>query len=149
MNCSRTLLIVLCSLFQIAILAQDCPPGLSFEFESQSDLNAFLASYPDCTEIEGNVTVGRLLPPTNQNFSINSLVPLENITKINGDFRIGPNTNLVDMNGLGNLNSIGGDLEIRGGFQTNSLEGLESLESVGNRMTISSTDIANFAEHRT
>lgn len=108
---------------------QSCLPG-GLTVTTQAELNSFAASYPNCTVIEGNVLI--------QGATINSLAPLANLHRINGDLTISNNPQLTNLIGLGKLTEIGGAVRIQNNAGLQSLQGLDSLRRVsGDFMYIS------------
>lgn len=108
--------------------SQSCfPEGISFT--TQSEIDDFLIDYPDCTSIEGDLIIDGL--------DISSLLPLANITNIDGNLLIGTtyysssgSPLLTSLNGLDNLISVGGWLDIEICTELINLEGLGALESI-------------------
>jgi hypothetical protein len=100
------------------------PEGITFFTQSQID--SFQINYPNCTLIEGDVTISGP--------GITNLNGLSELTSIGGGLNIGaPFTDLFleSLSGLENLTSIGGDLHIMASFALTNLIGLEGLTSVG------------------
>lgn len=56
-----------------------CPPE-NVVFSNQADVDAFVANYPNCTEIQGNLQFGFVLAPLGDF----SLVGLYNIEVVHG-----------------------------------------------------------------
>ncbi len=146
------------------------PEGITFT--TQEEIDNFQTNHPNCTEIEGDVTIGEL-PQSNikylnglsvltslggnltiwANDSLTSLTGLNNLATIEGSLKIGANHNLANLTGLEGLSYIGGNLEI--GFQTGmiiwgnysliSLEGLNNLTSLGGSLKVrENNSLANF-----
>jgi len=134
----KLLLVTLISLISLTVLSQSClPEGITFTTQSQID--SFQILYPNCTEIEGNVTI--------RGEDIVNLNGLNLLTSIEGNLKIGhyyiiwmsyacDGTSLCDLSGLDNLSSIGGDLRIYCNQFLVSLTGLENLTSIGNDLII-------------
>ncbi len=118
------------------------PEGITFTTQTQID--SFHVNYPECSEIEGDVTI--------DGDDITNLYGLNVFTTIYGDLVIGypswggtGNPLLTNLEGLDNLNYIGGNLFIDNQWISNnsnliSLSGLESLISVGANVEISYND---------
>jgi uncharacterized repeat protein (TIGR01451 family) len=99
------LILLFCFLFIGNIVnGQDCPTG-DLIFESQTDIDAFLVDYPDCTEIEGSVLIDE---ENGGDDPIINLSAFQNITVINGPLNITYNSELANLSGLNNLTSVGG-----------------------------------------
>ncbi len=133
-----TLLLILLTAFQGAIFPQSClPEGITFETQSQID--SFQVNYPNCTEIEGDVSIWFYNPT-----DITNLNGLNILTHIGGSLWIGNNYLLTTLTGLNNLNTIGGDLHVGFGYDIwddsptylTSLTGLENLISIGGGLSI-------------
>lgn len=149
--------------------SQSCLPE-GIEFSTQAQIDSFQVNYPNCTQIEGNVTIytsewgditnlsglsvltsiGGNLEIINYDFgtssNLYSLAGLEGITAIGGDLIICNNSALTNLSGLDNLISIGGNLNIGneeywGNINLSSLTGLESLAEIGGDLYISNNDI--------
>jgi hypothetical protein len=128
--------------------SQSClPEGITFETQAQID--SFQANYPNCTEIEGDVKIGKVngsditnlnglsvLTSFGKNFIILNnpflinLSGLENVTNIEGDLRIEENNTIVTLNGLNNLTHIGGNVYIIFNDNLINLSGLNNLNSI-------------------
>lgn len=141
--------------------AQNClPQGISFNL--QSEVNAFPANHPGCTQIDGFLTIGASndgsaggitdLTPLSQITSVGgdllvefalgleSLDGLDNLASVGGDVRLNSNDNLADLTALANLTTVGGLLEVRLNQSLTSLEGLGSLSSTGGNVSIRLND---------
>ncbi|UPQ80147.1 T9SS type A sorting domain-containing protein [Flavobacterium azooxidireducens] len=88
---------------QTTCSSSPCPAG-NVTLNSQLDVDTFVALYPNCTTIDGDLTISGTF--------INSLVGLSNLTTINGSLRITNNTALSSLNGLENITAINGVLNI-------------------------------------
>ncbi len=86
------LLLIFCFISQIS-LAQ-CPTE-DISYLTQAEVNQFIIDYPNCTELNVNVTIGNDTYPF-ETTDITSLQSFENLTKINGDLSITA-TSLVDL----------------------------------------------------
>jgi CubicO group peptidase (beta-lactamase class C family) len=99
------------------------PEGITFNTQSQID--NFQTNYLNCTEIEGNVTIGVFIGTTD----IANLNGLSVITSIGGNLKIYNNDSLTSLMGFNNLMSVGGFLSIENNYSLTNLTGLENLES--------------------
>jgi hypothetical protein len=97
--------------------AQGCLPN-GIYFTSQSQIDAFPADYPGCTQILGDVFIG---------INITHLDSLSKIESIGGVLSIRNNVALTSLSGLDNLTSIGGGFEVTENDALTSLSGLDSL----------------------
>jgi hypothetical protein len=106
-----------------------CPPG-GLTITSQSQINNFITTYPDCTQINGDVIIDGI--------NITSLAGFANITTITGALEIREVSSLVNLNGLQNLETVGTDLILREVEDLENIEALGSLTSVGGEFTVRS-----------
>ncbi|MCO6488329.1 MAG: T9SS type A sorting domain-containing protein [Phaeodactylibacter sp.] len=112
------------SLLTTALHAQ-CPPG-DVLLNGQLEVDNFLAEYPNCTEIQGNLEVRNALGD-----DVNSLMPLANIRKVGGNFSlISTYGSLAPLN----IDSILGDFNL-GGF-SDDLSGYDKLKYIGGSLTV-------------
>lgn len=124
--------------FSISVSAQ-CPSG-NITFYSQAQIDDFVITYPNCTQINGSV----LLEPSNGN-AITNLNGLKNITRILGSFSISQSNSLVrSLSGLNNLNYIGGNIYIYDTWLTD-ISPLQNLTYVGGSVEIVSNTINSFS----
>lgn len=124
-NLLGSILLVCFSAFPMHIVWGQCPPG-NVNLTTQAQVNAFAAAYPNCTTINGSLTIGSSSPPSN----ISDISGLQNITTVTESVEIGSTYDLTTLNGLNNLTTIGSNLRIRGCLGLTSLEGLNSVSSV-------------------
>ncbi len=142
-------------LLAFPVIAQECPPG-DVELTNQEQVEQFKTDYPNCTKIDGTITIkGK----TNINFSVIDLSPLLGLEEVGGDLIVS-STHVNSVVGLDSLQRVGGDLvlnfnrklhsitalisltEIEGDFKFDgspdleSLSGLESLQSVGKSLKL-------------
>ncbi|MCD4746108.1 MAG: hypothetical protein K8R58_07400, partial [Bacteroidales bacterium] len=75
-----TLLIVLTFIIQAYVSSQTCLPE-GIEFTTQAEIDNFQTNYPNCTEIEGDVTINGI--------NITNLNGLNVLTAFGGDLSIG------------------------------------------------------------
>ncbi|MEL7248299.1 MAG: T9SS type A sorting domain-containing protein [Bacteroidota bacterium] len=124
---------LLLSLFVISagsLLAQ-CPSG-NVNLSTQAEVDAYIATYPNCTEVNGSLLIG---PPFGSS-DITDLTGLEGLSTVSGTLRIQLNDSLVSLIGLDNLTSIGGFLLIDRNDALATLTGLESLTTVDGNLDI-------------
>ena len=100
-----------------------CPTG-NIVLVSQNDLAAFVADNPDCSIIEGDLTIGDADTPPLSN--ILSLQSLSGITAISGKLTIRGNTLLASLDGLENLTKLG-KLEISYNAVLSSMAALSNM----------------------
>jgi len=109
------------------VFPQSClPQGITFSLQSQID--DFQVNYPDCIEIEGDVTIIY--------DNIQHLDGLNVLEAIGGTLTIDGCDDLTDITGLSNITYVGGDFFIENTTQLESLEGLSSLIEVGGMLHI-------------
>jgi len=112
----------------VSVSAQPCLPE-GIVFETQAQIDSFQINHPNCTEIEGYVSIFGV--------SIANLNGLNVLSTIGDGLSIVGSPNLINLMGLENLTSIGGDLWIGiddvvlGNLSLSSLEGLNSLTTIG------------------
>ncbi len=118
--------------------SQNClPSGISFT--SQADIDAFPSNYPNCVEIDGDVTIGYFQTCINgsgTSTDINNLDSLYQLTSVHGNLIIALNSNLIDLTGLDGLINIDNHLRIFCNDNLISLNGLNNLVSVGGTTSI-------------
>ena len=131
--------------------SQPCLP-LGITFSTQAQIDSFHANYPNCTQIEGDVTISGA--------NITNLNGLNGLTSIGGNLRIcndsvlpnlsglgsltsiaynlfvGYNPVLTSLTGLNNVNHIGGALQFWYNHSLPSLTGLEAVTSIGGALEI-------------
>jgi hypothetical protein len=155
-----TLLIFALLFIQLTAFSQSClPEGITFQTQTQID--SFQINYPDCTEIEGDVTIygsqitnlnglnvltsiGGRVQIGKSYFGgsvLSNLTGLEGLTSIGGDLVIHCNDALTSLTGLDNVTSIEGSVQIgnylyTGNTALTSLTGLEGLTSIGGDLMI-------------
>jgi len=109
--------ILLLAGYQTPLFCQSClPEGITFTTQTQID--SFQINYPNCTEIEGDVTITGI--------SITNLNGLIVFTSIGGWLRIVDTDSLTSLTGLDSLSFLGG-LEIYDNKALTNLTGLETL----------------------
>jgi hypothetical protein len=112
-------------------MAQSClPQGITFTTQSQID--NFPINYPNCTQIQGDVTINGT--------NITNLNGLSVLTSIGGFLIIGGNDGLSSLTGLDSLTSIGDYLYINYNPILTTLTGLNGLTSIGSKLEISSNE---------
>ncbi|MCH8535793.1 MAG: T9SS type A sorting domain-containing protein [Flavobacteriaceae bacterium] len=100
----------------------DCPTG-NVTLTSQAEVDAFVADYPNCTEIEGNLTIGNSV---NSNITdITDISGLNNLESVVGFFRI-VRTSLTTLPDFANLTSAE-SVTIEVNPQITSLAGFNNL----------------------
>lgn len=131
----KTFFITLSLVFSFAwVSAQSCLPD-GINFTSQSQIDSFQIIHPNCSEIEGTVTI--------DGDDINNLDALSVLTSIEGSLWIHHNIALNSLAGLSNLNFIGGSLSLIENSALESLTGLEGVTSTGDFLYMSNNDVLN------
>lgn len=121
----NTLLYFLISFIHCINAYAQCPEDILFL--SQQELDDFATTYPNCTQIEGDVEIGMF----GISSDVDNLEPLNQITTIEGNLRIDSNDNLSNLNGLDSLNTIGGTLNIAYNNALVDLSGLGAITDIG------------------
>lgn len=111
----------------MACSPSECPLG-NVTLSSQAEVDAFAVDFPNCTEINGDLSF-------NFGDNITDLSPLNNIVAVSGNLFIGGNSQLGTLTGLSNLTYVGGTLTI-GLNNLTSFAGLENLTTVGGNLNI-------------
>jgi len=112
--------------------APACPPG-SVELYTQAEVDAFVAAYPNCTEIAGSLILGQ--------GDINDISGLSAITSITQSLGIGYN-DLTSLDGLDNLASVGGIIQIFT-IPLANIDALSQLTSIGVGIYLADMPLAN------
>ena len=123
----KKLAVTIIIIFIQVILFGQCPPG-DLMFTSQSQINDFGASYPNCHEFDGSIIIS--------GSGITNLNGLSGLTSIAGDLSFLYVSGLTNMLGLQNLSYIGGSLTILEAYTLNNLMGLNSLATIGGELGI-------------
>jgi hypothetical protein len=133
----------------LLVLAQDCPPPGDLTFQSQSELNNFIAQYPNCQVINGNMRVTRT--GFDGYSDINNLSPLSNITTVNGSLTLEFLGNITSLVALSNLQTINGNLNLYRNANyfvnynnSNYVQGLTSLTTITGKLTVADV-LTNFS----
>lgn len=122
----NTLLYFLITFIHCVNVYAQCPPE-DVLFLSQEEIDDFATTYPNCTQIEGDVEIGIF----GISSDIDNLEPLDQITSIEGSLRIDSNGDLNNLNGLDSLNAIGGTLNIAYNDALVDLSGLGAVTDIG------------------
>lgn len=130
----KIILILIIALSQTALFAQ-CPQGDLTIFSSQTDIDNFPIIYPNCTEVEGGITI------TGGN--ITNLYGLSGITSIGGDLNILYTVMLPNLTGMDGLEHIGGSLTVIENYTMTSLYGISNLETVDGDIVVSQNQNMN------
>jgi hypothetical protein len=96
---------------------------------NQADIDAFIATYPDLTEIDGDLKIGDFRDACTQP-DITNLVGLLQLTGIGGNLHI-HKTLLNDLSGLDNLQYVNGSLILSSNGWLTSFEGLNGINQLG------------------
>lgn len=121
--------------FYLSGFTQSCLPD-GIILYNQAAIDNFQTNNPDCTEIEGDVTIG------NEGYltDINSLAGLNVITSIGGNLHIITNENLNNLSGLDALESISGNFTLEDNNGLTDFTGLSGLVSIGGEMYVIEND---------
>ncbi len=133
------LIFITISFLNYNLLAQ-CPTG-DVTLSSQTEVDNFLTTYPNCTEMAGRLHIFN----NDATPYITDLSPLSNLTSIGGELSITNNDHLTNLEGLNTLTSIGGQLFIGINKSLKNYEGLNALTSIGRDFTaILNDSLTNF-----
>ncbi len=101
----------------VITFSQPClPDGITFDTQIQID--SFQINYPNCSEIEGHVSIS--------GNDITNLNGLNNLVSIAGYLVISYNNNLNNLEGLNNLTSIGGGIIINTNHSLTNISALSN-----------------------
>ena len=132
-TCKVKLCLILLFITSTSINAQSClPEGIIFY--DQASIDEFSTNYPNCTIIEGNVSIQG---------SVSNLNGISQIEEIHGSVEIGQAHNLFDLSGLDNLILIEGGLYI---FENNNLTNLNGLDNLISTETLHITANINLED---
>ncbi len=126
--------IVLVVIFYSLILvnaSSQCPPG-GITFVNQSAIDNFQINFPNCTEINGAVTIN--------GDDITNLDGLSVLNSISGYLYINNCPTLISITGLSGLTNIGGYLNVWACPILPSLTGLHNVPSIGGYLVIALND---------
>jgi len=144
----KIILIITVIITSISIITAQCPNSWNLKLETQEDINNFVNDYPDCTEIENNLTIG-FSSASASSSDITDLSGLEQITRIGRDLVMGHLDALVYFDGFSNVEYIGGDFAIRQNSNLKDLRNFSKLDSIGTILTIFSNDSLQTLSHLT
>ncbi|MEM1322432.1 MAG: T9SS type A sorting domain-containing protein [Bacteroidota bacterium] len=105
----------------------------SFTLSQQSEVDSFLINNPNCTTINGDLTID------GGNSSITNLKGIGNVVTIEGDFLI-EDTELTNLEDMKNLQTVNGILKIYNNDIMEALIGLEGLCDLSNGAEIIGND---------
>jgi hypothetical protein len=105
-----------------------CPVG-DVVLNSMDELNQFYTDYPDCTRLDGSMTV------TGED--VWSLLPLASLDTIMGNFELTALGFLNNFSGLSNLKYVHGDFLIQNNAFLSNVSGLQGIFEIGAQLIIS------------
>ena len=109
-----------------------CPSG-DITLISQQDIDDFAVMYPDCKEIEGNLTIG----DGSSNNNINDIDALCQIASVEGAMSLYMRQTLNAVDCFNNIDSIGGDISITRYYgELSGFTGFNNLKYVGGSVDI-------------
>ncbi|MEO6132880.1 MAG: SdrD B-like domain-containing protein [Saprospiraceae bacterium] len=117
-------LILIINLLTNELLAQ-CPPGSIYVY-NQNQVNAFLANYPNCEEINGSLIISFQTSP-----EITDLTPFRNIKRVNGDLQAAELNSLTSLYGLHNVEYVQKSLRLNQIPGLTAITEMHSLIEVG------------------
>lgn len=109
-----------------------CPSGNTI-LASQADVDSFVATYPMCQDLSGDLTIGG----TSQG-SLSDITDISGLqlTSIGGSLRIQHNPLLSSLNGLDMLTSVNAAVSIFNNASLMDLTGLDALTFIGKNLSI-------------
>ena len=128
---STILFLILCAYGQVNA---QCPPFGDYLLPTQSHVDDFLLSYPDCEEIDGSLTIGQFVQPVSTD--INDLSGFINLKRVTGDFRLREIDGDDMFDGLQSIKFVGGGLYIEGNDNLKNLNSFESIDSINGEFWI-------------
>lgn len=147
----RPLTIVCFCLHFCALTSYSQCPDDDVVFRGQADIDAFIAQYPGCKNIQKNVFITssddivdlsgltqvksiRLQLFIRGNQALTSLQGLDSLSFIGAELVIENNPSLQNLQGLGNLKTVSRDCMIESNPALSSLQGLDALETIGGNL---------------
>jgi len=104
-----------------------CPPG-DVPLNNQAQVDAFIAEYPNCSEINGNLKIGAIGFGAYSN--IDNISGLGSINRIMGDLLIVNNNELTNIQGLSQLSYVEGNVHVFYNEHLTNLTGLANLQTI-------------------
>jgi len=123
----KTLVILFILALSHTIFSQSCMPSDPY-FNNQSEIDAFLINYPNCTSIQGNITI--------DGEDITNLNGFQNITTFENGILIYGCPQLENLNGLESLTYVGDYFDIQQAQLIDDLDELSNLTYVGGALDI-------------
>ena len=124
------------ALYDLQMPQSECPDASSISLTSQEEVDAFVAQYPNCTEIIGDFEISGL--------SINDISALEYITLIDGELSI-IGTSLTNLEGLNNIESFN-SLTISNNALLTTIEDLGMEGIIANEINITDNPLLESLE---
>lgn len=125
----RIKLIALSLLATVRLIGQ-CPEfSNTIALTSQSQVDAFLADFPSCEELNNDLIIGHFGAPVSTD--INDLSGFSALKRINGELRVRNVDLLESFDGLHNIEHIGEDLIIGDNELLKNLSDFKNIDSIG------------------
>lgn len=124
----KTLSLTIAIILSHTLLFAQCPQGAITIISSQADIDNFPVNYPNCTELDGGLTI------TGGN--IVNLYGLSQLTSIGGDLNFLYTVQLSSLAGMDGLTAVGGNLSLTENYTLTSTMGLNNLETIGGYLVI-------------
>lgn len=154
----KKIILILTVLFLYGTIYGQCPQG-NVILDTQQKVDDFIASYPNCTAINGNLIVGKPTFGEGTTTDINNLSGLSKIKSIAGHLHIINNDYITNLTGLDSLTTVLGikigDLTYLDGFdyppisegndQLNDLTALQNITSSVNLHIEGNNSLTNLA----
>ncbi len=133
-------ILVLMALSGLCRLSAQCPTG-DVTLTTQHEVNGFLATWPECDTIHGNLFIGK----EDGNSTISSLLALTKIRHIKGSLHIVGNASLlyIGPSGITNVRTIDGDFVIARNPRLSTMGVWQNLKVIGGSLRIADNDDLN------
>lgn len=123
----RWLAMVLPLALPSVVFAEACSQA-DISLRTQAHVDQFQADYGPCDEVAGDLTIWGF---TFIGSDIDSLAPLNQISRVGGTLTLQYLSNLVAVDGLTSLTDVGGDLLVNANYPLTHLGGLANLATIG------------------
>lgn len=118
----RNMALSFVALFFLVNIQAQCPSG-NVTLSTQAQVNQFIIDYPNCTVVNGNLTINGA--------DIVNLNGLSNLVQVTGYLGIYNNTLLQNFTGLENLTTLGASLDVSNNPGLLNANGLSGLTNIG------------------
>ena len=127
--------LIILSIFATFKLMGQCPEfSNTITLTSQSQVDAFVADYPNCEELNNNLIIGHFGAPVSTD--INDLSGLSPLKRVDGELRVRNVDLLESLEGLHNIEYVGDDLVIGDNELLKNLSDFKHIDSLGKNFEI-------------